>query len=310
MTISKNREGFTLVELLVVIAIIGTLIGLLLPAVQSAREAARRTACSNNTKQLALACLNHESVKQRLPACGDRSESGYAPALGLDAYSWLALIMPYLEETNLYNSISSSTNRFVSGTGSMVDDVTQKQVVLPQLICPSFGGLRSGGISCYEAAGATYGDSNGLPCDSGDGTLCGGAISWPIGPLAAGGVYTNRGQKIAAVSDGTSKTFGISEATGRINWWNGRFLWNSAYYAAAPTIAANTLPTGGTTARYLGGTYPATTFGSGPNSDHQYKILIHGYVDGHVGAVPEDIDQAVFGALFSRSNGEPTGEQP
>ena len=109
------------------------------------------------------------------------------------------------------------------------------------------------------------------------------------------------GQKIAAVSDGTSKTFGISEATARNSWWQGRDLWNGAYTSAGPTVAANTLPTGGTTNRY-------TT--TGPNSDHQYKILIHGYVDGHVGAVPEDIDQGVFGALFSRSNGEPTGEQP
>ena len=109
------------------------------------------------------------------------------------------------------------------------------------------------------------------------------------------------GQKIAAVSDGTSKTFGISEAKASTSWWNGRGLHNTGYFNGAPTVLANTLPTGGTTARYTA---------AGPNSDHQYKILIHGYVDGHVGAVPEDIDQAVFGALFSRSNGEPTGEQP
>ena len=124
----------------------------------------------------------------------------------------------------------------------------------------------------------------------------------PIGMAAAGAV--GNGQKIAAVSDGTSKTFGISEATGRSDWWQGRDLWNAGYLTT-PTILANTLPTGGTTARYT-----TTANRGGPNSDHQYKILIHGYVDGHVGAVPEDIDQAVFGALFTRSNGEPTGEQP
>jgi len=306
MTISKTRGGFTLVELLVVIAIIGTLVGLLLPAVQSAREAARRSACTNNVKQLALAVLNHESVKRRLPPVADRTDATYPFALGADAHSWLTLIMPYLEETNLYNSISSSTNKFASGTGSMAT-TTQKEVVLPQLICPSFVGTTTGGISCYEGVADMYSDSNGLPYNSGEGTHCGGAISYPVGPLASNlpGVY-NFGQKIAAISDGTSKTFGISEAKARTNWWNGSRLWNTAYYALAPTIAANTLPVGGTTARYLAGTHPE----AGPNSDHQGKILIHGYVDGHVGAVPEDIDQAVFGALCSRSNGERTGEQP
>ncbi|MFM8707025.1 MAG: DUF1559 domain-containing protein, partial [Planctomycetia bacterium] len=127
MTISKKREGFTLVELLVVIAIIGTLVGLLLPAVQQAREAARRSACTNNTKQLGLACLNYESTRKRLPAANDRS------AVGTAGWSWITHILPFVEEVNLYNNLSSVTSRFASNYTSMASTYT----ALPQLVCPS-----------------------------------------------------------------------------------------------------------------------------------------------------------------------------
>ena len=298
MTISKNREGFTLVELLVVVAIIGTLIGLLLPAVQQAREAARRTACSNNAKQLALACMNFESVSTRLPPCGDRIPSGqWASVPG--GHSWVTLILPYLEETNLYNAISLSTNKFTSDTGSM--SAAQQAVVLKQLICPS-ALVKTGAISNYEAAMHSL-ITNGLTSPT---PACDGAITSPAGCKEPNTASTaslpvvGYGQKIDAITDGTSKTFGISEANAGKKWWSGADLWNTGF-ATAGTAVANGLPTGGTTAMYTA---------AGPNSDHQYRMLIHGYVDGHVGVVMEDIDYKVFAALFSRSSGEPTGDQP
>lgn len=91
---SRSKRGFTLVELLVVIAIIGVLVALLLPAVQAAREAARRSQCSNNMKQLGLAVQNYADVnKSAFPA------SGYACCWG----TWLVGIMPYIEQKNLYD---------------------------------------------------------------------------------------------------------------------------------------------------------------------------------------------------------------
>lgn len=97
-----KRQGFTLVELLVVIAIIGILVGLLLPAVQMARESARRTACLNNLKQLGLAVHGFaDTHKERLPMLGEAEEGGH----------WTAFILPYLEQENLYSALTfGSTN--------------------------------------------------------------------------------------------------------------------------------------------------------------------------------------------------------
>ena len=111
---NPTRRGFTLVELLVVIAIIGILVGLLLPAVQAAREAARRMQCSNNLKQLALSLHNYESAHKsfppgailpRLPAMTvyPPTGSGSNPARTA-GYTWSSFILPFIEQTAIYNA--------------------------------------------------------------------------------------------------------------------------------------------------------------------------------------------------------------
>lgn len=99
------RKAFTLVELLVVIAIIGVLVGLLLPAVQAAREAARRMQCSNNLKQIALAVHNYESSHKTFPLTST-GPSRLTPKLGNGFYSWLAMILPQMEQSPIYGSIN------------------------------------------------------------------------------------------------------------------------------------------------------------------------------------------------------------
>src|ERR1700761_3499007 len=96
----RARHGFTLIELLVVIAIIAILIGLLLPAVQKVREAAARTQCNNQLKQLATACHNYHGVYKKLPQnYGGNGGWGNNSA----SWSWIAMILPYIEQEALYN---------------------------------------------------------------------------------------------------------------------------------------------------------------------------------------------------------------
>src|SRR6478672_125855 len=98
----NKRNGFTLVELLVVISIIGVLVGLLMPAVQSAREAARRSQCQNNLKQLGLALLNHESQQKRFPAGTVRPKVDDGDPTGMASFGWSSHLLPYLEQKPVY----------------------------------------------------------------------------------------------------------------------------------------------------------------------------------------------------------------
>src|ERR687892_251305 len=102
MGIMRRKPAFTLVELLVVIAIIGILIALLLPAIQAAREAARRSQCTNNLKQLGLGVLNFESSSKKLPAPGQCDSTGGASTTYM-IHSTATVILPYIEQTTVYD---------------------------------------------------------------------------------------------------------------------------------------------------------------------------------------------------------------
>ena len=103
-SIRRKSSAFTLVELLVVIAIIGILVALLLPAIQAAREAARRSQCLNNMRQIGIAISNYESARKTLPIGAVQI---YAPGSSSDPtrYSWISIFMPYVEEASLYGKV-------------------------------------------------------------------------------------------------------------------------------------------------------------------------------------------------------------
>ncbi|MEO1618413.1 MAG: DUF1559 domain-containing protein [Planctomycetota bacterium] len=144
---SNKRKGFTLVELLVVIAIIGVLVALLLPAVQSAREAARRMQCSNNLKQIGLASLNYESVNRQLPAGpwdgdpGTANPAGRAPSACCRAATrsgWSAhwRILPFLEQPAVFQMATNDPPYWPNRPNNAREDEVA-QVLLPIYYCPS-----------------------------------------------------------------------------------------------------------------------------------------------------------------------------
>jgi prepilin-type N-terminal cleavage/methylation domain-containing protein/prepilin-type processing-associated H-X9-DG protein len=145
---SSKRRGFTLVELLVVIAIIGVLVALLLPAVQAAREAARRTQCSNNLKNIGLALLGHADAKKLLPAATQfRPGKPFPQDPDGPGGTWVVEILPFIEQQALYRQFDHTRSSRHANNADVI------AVPLPWMVCPS---------SADEAAGGMAPLSNGI----------------------------------------------------------------------------------------------------------------------------------------------------
>lgn len=329
--IRRRTHGFTLIELLVVIAIIAILIALLLPAVQQAREAARRTQCKNNLKNIALAFHNYHDTYNLFPP-------GYIAAIpDHNTRSALTLILPYIEQANLYNSIDPHVPMFM-GPGGYNPTVQQANTnaaaqVLTVFLCPSnianptddymypagaFGGGFPAANCVWKGGRTDYGGTSGVRGVFGNlayNNNQGGDREGALRAAGPGGSNSN----FRDFTDGTSNTFLVGERTG-----GSKLYYKKQVQSALPAVLG--LTNGGSWSdaiafeHWLQGSLYNGSGNGGPCAINCTNIRGNGFhsfhdggaqfamADGAVRFISENIAQSTFAGLITRKKGEVLGE--
>ena len=310
----RRSRAFTLVELLVVIAIIAILIALLLPAVQQAREAARRTQCKNNAKQLALALQNYQEVHRMFPA--GHMESGWDGPSYRHQFSWLTYLLPYVEQANVYALIDFSRVDLALSASQNTAFQAAGKTDVPVFICPS------------DPTGRT--NPNWAPTNylGNQGTLCAARDKNGNGLFGH-----NSWIRISDVTDGTSQTIAAGEilkgdfnaSTTRDNYIFVRNAANASDVDTCQSFPPNASDLGGV---WLGGPPQNNMFSTNrPPNDLRYDCIapnfgctnfaarsLHAggaqliFADGSVHFISENISPGVYQALGTRNGGEVVGE--
>jgi prepilin-type N-terminal cleavage/methylation domain-containing protein/prepilin-type processing-associated H-X9-DG protein len=240
---TSRARGFTLIELLVVIAIIAVLIALLLPAVQSAREAARRMQCTNNLKQLGLAAMNYESANSSFPS-GDYGAPRQSDGAIKTGLSVLVRVMPFSEGQNSFNtanfsfSATSGVNATVASTGiSTLWCPSDPVVAQSQPLDSSYGVTTTNLVQYYTSYGGCQGMWSLDVLFSDDAKYGPGFYATRLANMN-GVIFSSSNVRLATITDGTSNTILFSERPhGRIPNTTGDqtyyHWWTSGYYTDA-----------------------------------------------------------------------------
>jgi prepilin-type N-terminal cleavage/methylation domain-containing protein/prepilin-type processing-associated H-X9-DG protein len=292
MTRFRRNAGFTLIELLVVIAIIAILIALLVPAVQKVRESAQRTQCLNNMKQIALATHAFHDANKALP-------QGVYYANPYYYYSWLAQILPYVEQTQVYNmaqSYSKTTSNWPWGPPNN----PALAVNLPTYTCPSDSrNLAPQFAGGYFVAFTSYLGNSGTRDGGYNTSAYNGVLFWQSSiPLVK-------------ISDGTSNTFLAGERPPSADFWYGWWFAGAGYdNSGVGDVLLGSLETGYASALGCPGSYVNYQQGNPNNNcDQAHWWSLHpgggnfAFCDGSVRFLSYNVSNALP-ALASRNGGE------
>jgi len=327
-----QRRGFTLIELLVVIAIIAVLVALLLPAVQQAREAARRSSCKNNLKQIGLAIHNYHDTFQVFP-----TNYGFGAPYGephTQSRSWITFILPYIDQAPLYNQIDMNVGLGddpraplpYTNTPASPSNLAIAQTVLTTFRCPSSGGDAkqqnraniNGGIflavNNYKAcAGANwawgpFATSNASGWNSTRWGVSNNGLDRGNGMIMRGSGF-GYSTSMAQVKDGTSNSFAVGEAVPR--WSNHTWWWHFNGVVATTAVPLNQPALCGAGAGLGKAQALAACHTDWPNNYSFTSEHVGGgqflMADGAVRFVSENIDLDTYRGLGTIDGGETIG---
>lgn len=305
---ARMRRGFTLVELLVVIAIIGILVALLLPAVQAARESARRAQCLSNFKQVGLACQNYAASFKTFPTGVNMWEKGGCNNPDANAsysgFSWSAFILPFLEENTIFEQMDLQREYAITKPPNYQTGANFVQAYLcpsatnrPTLVGCCTGPYPGNSKNDAEDLAVTHmvgvADSVSWACKS-SGTL--GATEWPKNN-ADGMLYHRSAVGTEKVTDGTSHTLLIGEVVSGLEGSYSGFFWSSWNVLHTRNGINAMRPENFTWLEAVG------SFGS-----YHVAGCHFAFADGSAHFVSENVHPAVLAALTTRAGGDIIGE--